>query len=177
MNKKKVIMVIAADGGYQKVAQAARDTWASSKLDDFEIFFYYGYRENPGPAPGQCIRCNDELYCGVEPNDTHTRSEIAFNYIYDNYDFDYLFQGACTRYYVQQKMVEFLKDKPTDRFLTGGGIFLSKDLVKILVEDPFGLNRSLAHDLALVTYFIEKGIKIVNSPQQFINVSLKNIID
>jgi hypothetical protein len=174
MEKKKVIILVAADGGgYQGVVQAIKETWASKKLEGFEILYFYGHRDGLGLTPGGCVRRDDELFCGVDPNESNPRFKIAFNYIYDNYDFEYLLTICCSRYLIQENILNFLIDKPTNKFYYGtqGCMFISKDLVKLVNDNPSGsyLDRTIAPDTAFVKFFKENGILFKAAPtQQFV---------
>jgi hypothetical protein len=190
MGRKNIIILVAADGeSYQDLVQTVRETWGSSKQEGVEILYYYGYRTEPNPAPEQCIQCNDQLFCGVDPNDGHVRNRIAFNYLYKNYDFDYLFLCCAGSYLVPKKMIEFLQDKPKDNFYcgqilkvediqyaSGAGFFLSKDLVKMLINDPAGFTCHFYVDVGFGDFFSEKGIMLVDAPRQdFQSVPIQNL--
>jgi hypothetical protein len=184
MDHKNVVILVAADGvDYQDLVQAVRETWGSSKLDGFEILYYYGFHEDLGPAPGQCIQRNDVLSCGIDCRDVPTRNEIAFTYIYNNYDFDYLFRCCAGSYINQKKMAEFLQSKPKTSFYCGGcigtvvdtgeivfasgsGFFLSKDLVKLLIDNPSGFRCQWCDDVSFGAFFAEKGIRVIDAPRQ-----------
>jgi hypothetical protein len=178
MEHKKVLILIASDGtGYRDLVKAIRETWGSSKLDGFEILYYYGYRENyPRPEPGHCIQVNDELICGVGSNDVNSRNKIAFEYIYNNYNFDYLFRCCAGSYVVQNKLEQFLVDKPKTKyyagplnlitfskddimpFAVGLGVIFSRDLVKLLNDNPSGFLCHAHEDVAFGKFFRENGI-------------------
>jgi hypothetical protein len=187
MEHRKVLILIGADGtGYQDLVRAIRETWGSSKLDGFEILYYYGYRENyPRPEPGHCIQVNDELICGVESNDVKNRNKIAFEYIYTHYDFEYMFRCCSGSYIVQERLEQFLQDKPKTRFycghysrkgiskevmvpfVIGFNILLSKDLVKLLVDNPSGYFADIDEDVAIGKFLVDKGILITKAPTQY----------
>jgi hypothetical protein len=181
MEHKKVIILVAADGdGYQDLVQSIKETWGSTKLEGFEILYYYGYRKKINSTPGQCIQCADELICGVERHNIHARNEIAFKYIYNNYDFEYLFRCCAGSYIVQEKMAEFLQDKPKNNFYCGRihqqwvtfyaagyGFFLSKDLVQLFVNTPSGFYCYPSSEDVVIGHFLgQKGITIIDAPRQ-----------
>jgi hypothetical protein len=186
LDHKKVIILVAADGNYQDLVKAIRETWGSSKLDELEILFYYGYRENyPKPEPCQCLQVKDELICGVDSNDVINRNRIAFEYIYHHYDFEYLFRCCAGSYIVQNELYRFLQDKPKTNFycglyskkiisedeiicfVIGFGIFFSKDLVKLLIDNPSGFSCYSDEDVAFGKFFNQKGIMITSAPTQY----------
>jgi hypothetical protein len=186
MNQKKVIILVAADGNYQDLVQAIRNTWGSSKLNGFEILYYYGYRQNyPRPEPGQCIQVNDELICGVKSYDVNNRNKIAFQYIYNNYDFEYLFRCCAGSYLNLKKMNEFLQNSPkinfycgpvtlkiiskdeTVPFAIGFGIFFSKDVVKLLIDNPLSFSYHHDEDVAFGRFLVKKGILPTKTPTQY----------
>jgi hypothetical protein len=67
-------------------------------MEGFEILYCYGLRDGLGLIPGGCVRRDDELFCGVDSNESNPRFKIASNYIYNNYDFEYLLTICCGRY-------------------------------------------------------------------------------
>jgi hypothetical protein len=184
MGRPKVIILVTAEGeGYQDLVRAVRETWGSVKLEGFEILYYYGFREDPGPALGECIQQNDILYCGNDWRDIQTRNEIAFTHIYNNYDFEYLFRCCAGSYINQKKMAELLQDKPKTNFYCGGlvdtvvdigrvvfasgsGFFLSKDLVKLLIDNPSGFRCQWCDDVSFGAFFTTKGIQVTGAPRQ-----------
>jgi hypothetical protein len=171
MDQKKVIILIAADGeGYQGVVQAIKETWASTKMKDFEILYCYGHRDGLGLTSGGCIRRDDKLFCGVDPVESNPRFKIAFKYIDDNYDFEYLFLSCCGRYLIRENILKFLLDKSTNKFYYGaqGCMFISKDLVKLVNDNPSGsyLDRTIPSDAAFVKFFKENGILFKAAPTQ-----------
>jgi hypothetical protein len=175
MEKKKVIIFIFSEGAAADTLQAIKETWASTKLEGIEVLFLYWHRDGLGLAPGQCIQHNDELFCGVSPANPYTRLMIAINHIYENYDFEYLLTGCTGQYINQNRLIEFLKDKPTSKFYYFGVccMFMSKDLVKMINDTiagdyldhyKFG-PRGTPNDDFLV-FFKDKGILCKQAPAQ-----------
>jgi hypothetical protein len=189
--KKTIILVSVVGESYQELVRAVRQTWGFSTMEALQILYYYGYRQDHELAPDQCIQFDDELICGVDSKDMHLRNKIAFNYIYNNYNFEYIFRCNVSNYIVQQKMADFLKDKPINKFYcgsidwyqgisyaNGAGFFLSKDLVKLLVDNSYSsIDRSLPEDVALGKFFREKDITVIDAPRQYFYKGSINYLD
>jgi hypothetical protein len=187
LDNKKVIILVAADGtDYKGLVNAIKETWGSSKIEGFEILYYYGYLENyPRPEPGSCIQVGDELICGVGNNDVRNRNKIAFKYIIDNFNFDYMFRCCSGSYIVQERLEQFLQDKPKTGFycghysrkgiskevmvpfVIGFNILLSKDLVELLVNNPSGYFTDIDEDVAIGKFLFDKGILITKASTQY----------
>jgi hypothetical protein len=179
MKKKKVVIFIFSEGIPVSIPQAIKDTWASTKSAETEVLFLYGHHDGLGLAPGQCIQHNDELFCGVSPANPYTRLMIAINHIYDNYDFEYLLTSCCGRYINQNRLLEFLKDKPASKFYyyTLCLMFMSKDLVKMINDTiagdyldhhKFGPHGTPNDDF--IVFFKDKGILCKQAPMQTFDV-------
>lgn len=177
MEHKTVVILVIADGDeFKNLVKSIKNTWALDKTDEVEILFYYGRTQTYDPADGQSILVNDDLYCGVNRIDICTRNSIAFNYVYHHYDFDYLFRCCSGSYIVVDKLLAFLKDKPKSsfycgvnggHFASGSGFFLSRDLVKMLLDSPEGFWMfPSADDVGFGSFLCPKGIRITPAPRQ-----------
>jgi glycosyltransferase involved in cell wall biosynthesis len=189
---KVMIMVLAADvGGFDRLVQSIKDTWGTTKHNNCDILYYYGYRENYSrPPSGSAIRINDDLICGVEESidNINVKTKIAFEYIYNNCDFDYVFRCCAGSYINQCNLIEFLIDKPKNKFYcgasipgwkgslkdlkfaSGSGYFLSKDLVKFLIDHPSSFTYHKCDDVAIGMFLTRNGIQIAEGRRQDINI-------
>jgi glycosyltransferase involved in cell wall biosynthesis len=184
---KALIAVLAADvAEYDKLAQAIKNTWGSIKYDDCSILYYYGYRNGyDRPAFGTVIKVGDDLICGIEENidNINKKTRMAFEYIYNTYDFDYIFR-CCSGCYVNQgNLINFLADKPKDKFYcgiattlgglkfaSGAGYIISRDLVKLLIDNPSSFTCHVCDDVAIGKFLIQNGIELVNGQRQDIEI-------
>jgi len=163
---KIIILVLSADSGaYKNLSKNSKKTWASKLVDGVQIFFYYGYRKGyPRPDKGKVIVDGNDLICG-NPEGIHTigyKTISSFKHLLDNYEFDYVFRCCAGSYIDQDNLKSFLEDKPRKgfycgakgevggiRYASGSGYFLSKDLVKHVVDNRGRWNHKLIDDIAL----------------------------
>jgi hypothetical protein len=148
---KVLVLVLAADVlGYDRLIKGIRDTWASNREDEsFKTLYYYGRREGfPNPPDDGIIQLDDTLICGCaeEMPSILLKTLLTYEYIYDRYDFDYVFRCCCGSYVVRDDMMRFLSNKPASKFYcgiigpgnppfaSGSGYFLSRDLVAEIVK-------------------------------------------
>ena len=101
----------------------------------------------------------DKLYVDVTDtleNAGH-KTIKGFDYIIKKYDFDYMFRIILSSYIVQDILLDYLKDKPTTKFLnasgnsfpSGSGYIMSRDVVKTVLGIQNLWNHSYLDDIAL----------------------------
>ena len=138
-----LILVLASKNEpYNEFIKMIRQTWASKKENDVDIFFYYGNNE-------KFEIIDDEIYSTVREahNLMGIRTLDVFSYTL-NMEYDYLFRVNAGSYVNQKNLLNFLNDKPLDKFYTGirgyyagveyasgSGFIISKDLVEILCKN------------------------------------------
>lgn len=147
--KRTLILVLAADNGYSHIVEGIRETWGRTLPEGARVLYYYGRREgHPRPQPGRVLRLGDTLICDVRDSlDTVlAKTLMAFEHVLATEEFDYVFRCCCGSYVDTRALVNFVQDKPTEKFYcgvprehwgypyaAGSGYFLSKDLVRLIV--------------------------------------------
>ena len=183
---KIIVLVLAADiFGYDKLIQSGKDTWAKFQPPGYKILYYYGYRENhPRPTPNTVLRDGDDLICGLDENmpNINAKNYLAFSYLYNNFEFDYVFR-CCAGSYVNlhniDKYLAAINPAKTGfycgvigyvgsaAFASGSGFFASRDVVKLMIDSPAGCFLCHPHDdVAMGVYLASKGVKIRSGERQ-----------
>jgi hypothetical protein len=156
-----VILVLSKkdDGIYCKLESSIRSTWGSYKSVDIDIFYYYGDSDKFEVV-------GDRIYSNYPDliNNIGYKTIDAFDYLYNNIEFDYLYRTNSSSYVNIEKMLDFLKEKPPKEFYSarvnienksgikfgsGSGYFLSRDLVRFVIENKKKWNHNLIDDVAL----------------------------
>ncbi len=116
---------------------------------NIKIFFTYGIKTPPG-APDCILSGTNDLHCNTHesPHSGCNRKTImAFEFIRKNYEFDYLIQSNLSSIIVPERLIDYMKDKPTTEYF-GGRAFMcsnqkisnwiawtvSKDIVDYCIE-------------------------------------------
>jgi len=176
---KILIMVLAADvAGYDKLIHSIKDTWAKYVPSGYKILYYYGYRNGFNkPPPNQVQQIGDDLICGLEENvpNINTKTYLAFKHVYDNYQFDYIFRCCAGSYLLLDNIDKyFAAIKPSknnfycgvvgsvgsQQFASGSGFFISRDLVKTLINTPSSFICHPNDDVAIGVYLTKLGVHI-----------------
>lgn len=109
------------------------------------------------------------------------KAKGMFKYIIDNYDFDFLFMTTSSSYIRLDELSRVLSEKKPIRFLGGASAYsgakfaagsnrvLSRDLVEILLSNPFDYLPFPIEDLSMSKSLLKKGIDLVRLPHLDIN--------
>jgi hypothetical protein len=161
---KIIILVLSAQfEPYISLEKTIRETWATEKLPGIEVFYYYGNSPNIEIIGDKIFSKHPEgLYnVGYKTLD-------AFELIKD-FDFDYVFRTNSSSYINQKNLLKFIEDKPRDNFYSGinndyynikycsgAGYFLSKNLIKSILDNKNYWNHSLIDDVAIGELIVNK---------------------
>ena len=163
---KLLICVIANNTPeYNKLYKGVKDTWGSIKIDNIKILYIYG---TPNIDP---YIVDDKLYIDVEDTFQNIgyKTLKMFDYINKNYSYDYIFRTNLSSYIVQDKLLEYLDDKPVDKFFnavigyhpngikfaSGAGYIISKDIVETILEIKNLWDHNFMDDVALGKLILE----------------------
>lgn len=152
---------------YPRLQETIKNTYASHHVDGVEIVYYYG-------LPRQSNTYN-ELYLPIPEKHANIgyKTAYAFEYFLKK-EFDYLFRVNCSCYVDQERLVEWLEDKPREefyagveadygiRFMHGSGYILSRDVVVLVVNNKWSLDSTIADDVALGKLLIDLDIPFYN---------------
>lgn len=193
-NHKIITMVLAADiFGYNKLIDSIKDTWAKYLPSGYKVLYYYGYRDGyPRPPVNQVQQIGDDVICGLEENvpNINVKTYLAFKHVYDNYRFDYIFRCCAGSYLHLDNIDRYLvATKPSKtnfycgvvgsvgshNFASGSGFFISRDLVKVLIDCPASFTCHSCDDVAIGVYLTGLGIHICPGERQ--DISDVNVIN
>lgn len=156
---KVIIIVVSADvEPFIHLTNVIKKTWASYTLPEIDIYFYYGKKLTDNSSDNR-----DIFFDNIIDSKENMGLKVLemFEYIKD-VDYDYIFKTNSSSYVVQEKILEFLKDKPKDNFycgikgdhhgvpfVSGCGLFLSKDIVNKILDNKNIWNHNENEDVAL----------------------------
>lgn len=170
---KILIIVLSYDDNsiYTKFYNAQKETWDSIDKDGVETYYLFGNHDKDeiidkkimvNVQEGSISNCGD-------------KTMRAFSLVKDM-DYDYIFRINSSSYVDKHKLLEFVSDKPTEKFYSGkignhnnilfasgSGFFLSKDLVNILLEN--GIEFGYIDDVAIGLKLSQLGYKVQDHPR------------
>ncbi len=160
---------------YLPIENAAKETWVKDPPENIKTIFMYGgsekiYWDN-----------QDSFYTDrKESLDTCLYKTICAYETFIESNFDYIFRSNCTGYFDLNLILKFLEDKPSENFYcgclgvlngidfaSGSGYFLSKDLVKKIVE-----KKSLLYSYQFPGYHDD--VSIGKFITQYLNVNISS---
>lgn len=162
MRYKIIILVLSHfEEPYKKLEQNIRETWASHSNDLVKVLFYHGANRDSGfedIIEGDKIILNTKE--GLE--NIGYKTIRAFEKVLSSYEFDYVFRTNSSSYVNINKLLEYVSDKPLEsfyhgvigysegnKFASGSGYFLSKDLVELVVKNKEQWPHSYIDDVAI----------------------------
>jgi hypothetical protein len=177
-------MVLCAEHDlYEKMTHTIKSTWGGWKSDSFKVKYYYGRKKAIKPKEGEIVIAGDDMICGCDEtvDNIMIKTLMAFEYVYNNFEFDYLLRTCCGAYVIPWRLLEKLEKanrtkfyfgraarlSPTDSIWAHGfGYVLSRDMVKLMLDNKDEVLSSAAgrHDDVAVGRFLDhKGVGLVNA--------------
>jgi hypothetical protein len=180
---KVLIMVLSVKDNslYENLVSVIKKTWDNEIVDDFQTIYYYGNNGN-----NETIFINNELFTYSKEGYSTMGYKVidALEYIFKNFEFDYIFKMNCSSYLNKKFLKEFLQDKPTEkyycgvigvktpitnvigvhsdiRFGSGCGSILSRDVVEIIISNKKKWDHSYIEDVSIGKILMDNGIKVV----------------
>jgi hypothetical protein len=192
--KVLILIISSTREPYNRLEDAIRRTWGSNKNEDIKIFYTYG--------DGESIQIkNDKITCDCPESlgNIGKKTIISFELLYNKFDFDYIFRTNLSSFVHIENMIKYLKDMPSERFYggmctlnfsgehlqkfgegtfaSGSGYFLSKDIVKLLIDNKELWDHSIIDDVALAGLLKKLGILPTLCPRiDIINLSNDKLI-
>lgn len=161
---KILILVLSCNNnGFSIMDDCIKSTWGSVKTPFTEIFFYYHKLLDNGT---ECFN-NNIFINGLESYANIGHKTIkAFEYLLQNQEFDFILRTNSSSFIHLYNLINFLKDKPKDKFYagypipyhtedlnidfaTGSGYIISRDLVKYIVENQNKWNHNYPDDVGV----------------------------
>jgi len=188
---KILIMVLAIKDNsiYDNLVKSIRETWGSEIVYNIKTLFYYGNDGND-----ETLLIGDEIFTRSEEGFYNLGYKVidALEYILDNFEFDYIFKMNCSSYLNKRMLKDLLTDKPSFGFysgvigihdsipfVSGSGSMLSRDVVKIIVDNKEDWDHSYIEDVSIGKLLTEIGIDILPANRvdiiHGVDVNLMNI--
>jgi len=169
MNKKILICVLSLEEEpYISLEKTIRETWGSKLHPDVGVIYYYGGSNE--------IKMVDDKFYSNTPEGLYNigyKTLNLFDYSLKNMKFDYIFRTNSSSYVNIEKLLDFIKDKPKEKFYSGvignhngvnfasgSGYFISKDLVGLVVRERDKWDHTLIDDVSLGKLMTENNVKI-----------------
>jgi hypothetical protein len=153
-----IILTLAGGTGlYKTLIDTCKETWFTQPSDKIKTFFYYGGHKEFKVE-------NENIYCSsVEDyGKLGLKTVETFEYIYNNYDFKYIFRTNAGTYIKYNELLNHLSDKPMENYYSGiighyantdyasgSGYFLSRDVVKKILDNREQLSHNFIDDVEL----------------------------
>lgn len=158
--------------------EGIRKTWLTRVEKTDKVLFYYEKSKEE--------LIEDKLFLSSSGNKATVE---AFKFILSTYNFNYLFMPNFYSYVDLELINKYLKDKPKINYYDGiakfdkftyickEGYFLSKDLVKLIVDNDDLLNLSLSEDIMIGELLAKFNIVPLNDGSIFDTGTIDNIYD
>jgi hypothetical protein len=169
---KILILVLSYDdnGIYNEFLKSQKSTWDSFNVEGIETFYYFGNSD-------KCYIQDNHIYCDVEESIMNcTKKTIKCFEVIKDFEFDFIFRTNSSSYIDKRLLKIFISNKPktkfysgiigdyhTQKFCSGSGYFLSKDLVLSLIENQDKLDHSLIDDVSFSKVLQNLNVDLVNS--------------
>jgi hypothetical protein len=178
---KIVFLVISSESEtYSKLESKIRETWKSN-LDskDCPVYFCYGNSLEFSVE-------GDKIYCPFEENlmNIGHKTIRSLEYLLENVDFDLVYRTNSSSYIDLENMYKYLNcyslenfysgyinlDKKSNiLFCSGSGYFLSRDVVKMVIENKNDWDHSLIDDVSMGKLLKNLGITMTQGRRLDIN--------
>ena len=115
MNKKILIVVLSFDKEpYVTLENTIRNTWAFEKPKGVEVIYYYGNSKEDKLI-------GDKLFLNAPEGlrNVGYKTLKMYQYVYENFNFDYVYRTNSSSYIDINKLQSFVRDKPMEKFYCG----------------------------------------------------------
>jgi len=171
-----IIVISSTDMVYSKLEEGIRKTWGNNKNPNVKIFYNYGNGTSESYIDGDKIICD----CTESIYNIGLKTLKSFELLYDNFDFDYIFRTNLSSFISINNMIKYVENIPSEKFYggvctlnfsgehlqkfgegtfaSGSGYFLSKDVVKIIIDNKDYWDHSVIDDVAIAGLLKKLGI-------------------
>lgn len=172
MTKILVLVLAARAWPYPLLIRTIERTWASVDADGVSTLFYYGGDRLEERGNRLYLPVTDALPAG-------RKTVAAFEHVLADRDFDFVFRTNASSYVELPNLHAFVEQHAhAERFYcghrgmygelpfaSGSGYFLSRDLVRLVVDRREQLDQSLPDDIAVAALMREAGVELIDVPR------------
>ncbi len=167
IDKNKILILVLCSRNYlSKISSRAQQSIWRPYISKLNIVHFVG-DENPTSREVNYISENSKKYLVVNTNDNYAnlakKTLLAFEKIYEDYEFDYIFRTNTSSYINIEKFEKYIKSNPEkldysgvtlkavegDNIASGAGIFLSRSNIKRLIDSKTQYDFTLPDDVAI----------------------------
>lgn len=167
IEKNKILILVLCSRNYlSKISSRAQQSIWRPYLSKFNVIHFIG-NENVTSREVNYISKNSNNYLVVNTNDDYAnlakKTLLAFEKIYEDYEFDYIFRTNTSSYINMEKFEKYiennlekldysgvtLKAAEGENIASGAGIFLSRSNIKRLIDSKTEFDFSLPDDVAI----------------------------
>lgn len=174
-NPRLLILVLAGDTSISnRNLNAQKNTWMKHDNSQVELISYKGGSEK------QFINSQLVLNCPDNYESISLKTLLAFDWVNDNCEFDYLFRTNTSSYVNVEKLLDFCKKNENNylyrgriisdvfnnkeiSWASGAEILMSKLSFDVLINNKQSWNTALPDDVAIGSIFQEQNIGIESS--------------
>jgi hypothetical protein len=171
---KTLVLVLATHASpFPELVRTIKETWAAVPEPDVDVLFYYGGARLELADDSLTVPTGDDL-----PNVGH-KLLACFGYVLEHFDFDIVFRTNCSTYVDLPNLRRYVEEHASSTrfyagkgafadgvdFATGTGIFLSRDLVQLAVDEGDQWDHSHLDDVALAEIMHAHGVEREFAPR------------
>lgn len=190
MEKPKVLALVMCFEipPHDVMASTIKETWGEERSDDVDVIYYWANGKGGHTVEGGAgLLVGKDLILGVDgTRDAILKKTImAYRWLVKNAQYDYVFR-CCSGAYVRKRLLfDLACRKPKERvwagyvftgysstspktWIGGGGMLLSKDVVRLIVENEEKIN-SFGYpgdhdDVSVGQFLLESGVSPDSAP-------------
>jgi hypothetical protein len=167
-----VLVLGARRWPYPILIHTIERTWASVEVDGISTLFYFGGDRLAQRGRRLYLPATDELPAGQ-------KTIACFEHVLAAHDFDLVFRTNASSYVDLPNLLAFAAEHARGDgfycgrrwmfgdlpFASGAGFFLSKDLVRLVVERRSELDLALPDDISLARLLDDAGVELLHAPR------------
>ena len=193
---KLIILVLCSRNYLSYISSKTQKKIWSSESENIKIIHFVGSYDEYNREANYITKENKD-YLFLETDDRYEniakKTIMAFEKIYEDFDFDFVFRTNTSSYINLPRFSEYVKNfesklsyagahvntKEGNLIASGAGIFLSKENVKLLIDNKNKIDFNLPDDVAIAKMLLSskilptnierKDLKYVPTPIEIIN--------
>tara|TARA_Y100000590_G_scaffold462481_1_gene626697 strand:+ start:423 stop:1322 length:900 start_codon:yes stop_codon:yes gene_type:complete len=197
-NNKILILVLCSRNYLSHISSKAQKKVWTKASEEFNIIHYVGSLDSTVREMNY-IKENSNKYLTIETGDEYSniarKTLLAFEEVTSSYDFDYIFRTNTSSYINFNNLKGFISDnfekldycgvtsiaEEGDKIASGAGFFLSRENIKLLLQNKEELDENLPDDVAIARMLKKfgktpnnskrKDLKSIPSPSEVFNSS------